>query len=149
MDPSDRADTLVAKFIRAARKKMKLTLEQFGTEFGRTKGNVHAWEQGLHEPAFLVLVEISNRSGLSLPGLTAPATGTLISEAMPPYFESRLEQSLHTIGKAIAEVPVEHRQELADDMHQWALYGGREKHRQAVAESIQRRDDLPNKRSGT
>lgn len=49
---------------------MGLTLEAFGETFGRTKANVHAWEKGLHEPAYALLLEISRASGIPLPGST-------------------------------------------------------------------------------
>lgn len=60
-----------------------------------------------------------------------------------------IEEALETLGIAIAAVPDSHRQELADDMRQWALYGGRDKHRAAVAESLARRDLDASKRTGT
>lgn len=60
-----------------------------------------------------------------------------------------LEQALEMLGIALAAVPEAHRQEVADDMRQWALYGGRDKHRAAVAESLARRAPDAGKRTGT
>lgn len=68
-------------------------------------------------------------------------------EATPPT----LEQALEIIGIAIAAVPESRRQELADDMRQWALYGGRERHKDAVWESLSLRHvaDEESKPTGT
>jgi hypothetical protein len=49
----------IAAFVRSARKAMGLTLEAFGERFGRTKANVHGWENDKHEPAYAVLAAIA------------------------------------------------------------------------------------------
>lgn len=57
----------IALFVRAARKALKLTQEQFGDKFNRTKANANAWELGRHEPAFSLLKVMSFESGVPLP----------------------------------------------------------------------------------
>lgn len=47
-----------------------------------------------------------------------------------------VDRALEVLSIALAAVPEVRRQELADDMRQWALYGGKEKHRAAVADSL-------------
>lgn len=58
----------VATFVRAARAAMQETGDVFGERFGTKKGNVGAWEAGLHEPSYASLVAMSNLSGVPLPG---------------------------------------------------------------------------------
>lgn len=65
----------VAAFIKAARKKMGLTLEAFGDLFSRSKANVHGWERGLHEPPFAVLAAISKAAEIPLPNSTHQEVG--------------------------------------------------------------------------
>jgi transcriptional regulator with XRE-family HTH domain len=56
----------------------------------------------------------------------------------PAHTPPTLAEALEQLGIAIAAVPESLRAELADDLRQWAIYGGRDKHRAAVAETLQR-----------
>lgn len=84
----------IAAFVKAARKNLALTLEAFGEAFGRTKANVHAWEKGLHEPSFALLVAISKASGVPLPGMLVPGgdggapTDRTVSEAQWEFLQA-------------------------------------------------------------
>lgn len=60
-----------------------------------------------------------------------------------------LEEALERLGMALAEVPKPQREDVADDLHHWAMHGGRDIHRAAVAESLARSNDVPTKLTGT
>lgn len=47
-----------------------------------------------------------------------------------------LDDALRRIGEELAQVPVENRQELADNLRLWAMYGGKSSHLVAVRESL-------------
>lgn len=78
----------VAKFVRNARASMGLIQEDFAYKFNCTKGNVSAWEQGRHEPAFAVLCAISAESNVPLP-----------VGAKPDFFPANTSV-IHSPGKA-------------------------------------------------
>lgn len=64
-------------WIKAARTGAGMTLEGLGERLGRTKGNVHGWEKGLHEPSLSQVLKIAEvtKADLSLiEGWPAPAT---------------------------------------------------------------------------
>jgi len=67
-------DSPVAFFIKKARKTLKQNQDEFGKLYGCTKGNVSLWENGLHEPSYAALADMSKRSGVPLPGILLPFT---------------------------------------------------------------------------
>jgi phage repressor protein C with HTH and peptisase S24 domain/transcriptional regulator with XRE-family HTH domain len=62
----------IAKFVRDARAAMGLTQQEFADRFSCTKGNVSAWENGRHEPAYALLDVMANASGVPLPQVKHP-----------------------------------------------------------------------------
>lgn len=67
-------ETPIATFVRNARARMGLSQEALGDLYDNTKGNVSAWENGRHDPPVSVLVDLSKRSGVALPGLPTAIT---------------------------------------------------------------------------
>jgi len=60
-------DTYTADWVKAARAKAGLTLEQLGDLVGRTKANVGHWEKGKHSPSYAQMIAISRVTGHPLP----------------------------------------------------------------------------------
>lgn len=58
----------IAIFAREARSSLCVTQDQLAEILGCTKGNVSAWENGRHEPAYQMLLKLSRMSGVALPG---------------------------------------------------------------------------------
>jgi transcriptional regulator with XRE-family HTH domain len=65
---ADRQDSEIARFVKAARTSLKLTQEQLGELYGKTKGNVSAWENGRHEPSHTIIDDIAKRARIPMPG---------------------------------------------------------------------------------
>lgn len=134
---SQEAPTDVRTFIARARKALGMTLEEFGAKFGRTKSNAHAWEKGLHEPAFVLLQQMSLESGVPLPGsvvksaasarqspLTEPAgvaVRNAIAHGLP---EDHLRELLDELGKQLSKAPSTSREAIAANLVGWARDGG-------------------------
>lgn len=57
----------IALFVKAVRSALGKTQDDFAYMYGRTKGNVSAWENGRHEPTYATLADMSARSGVPLP----------------------------------------------------------------------------------
>lgn len=76
---------------------------------------------------------------------TDHSTHQLYARQEPPPYQDPITEALSALSVAIAAVPDNLRQELADDMRQWALYG-RDSHRNAVAETLKRRNTPSRKR---
>lgn len=74
-------DSEIAAFVRRARQASGKSQEEFGQLFGRTKGNVSAWETGRHEPAYAVLDKMSAETRVPLPSsLRAISKGVTATE---------------------------------------------------------------------
>jgi SOS-response transcriptional repressor LexA len=54
-------------FVKTARAKLGKTQEEFAEMYNCTKGNVSAWENARHEPAYALLRDMAERSGIPLP----------------------------------------------------------------------------------
>ncbi len=57
----------IALFVKTVRSKLDKTQEEFAEIYNCTKGNVSAWENGRHEPAYALLRDMTERSGIPLP----------------------------------------------------------------------------------
>lgn len=64
MTPTD-----VAEWIRKARRAKEWTQQKLGDELGVSKANISHWETSKHEPSFLQLLKISQKTGLALPAV--------------------------------------------------------------------------------
>lgn len=88
--------------------------------------------------------------GIGLPGWTDGYTAREPEMAAP--FSPRagsgsgLDQALARLGKALANVPPDDREEVGDALRQWAKYGGRATYGQIVATLL---SDPPSKRIAT
>lgn len=68
-------NTVIAKWVRAAREHAQLSGEQLGTklalelgtERGNTKANISHWEKERHQPSMLQMLAIAKITGLRLP----------------------------------------------------------------------------------
>lgn len=60
-------DDFSAEWVKAARAKAGLTLEQLGELVGRTKANVSHWEKGKHSPSYAQMLVLSRVTGHPLP----------------------------------------------------------------------------------
>jgi len=56
----------IPEWIKKARAHAKLTQTELGERIGRTKGNVSAWEKGLHEPSYSQMLQIADLTGFPL-----------------------------------------------------------------------------------
>jgi len=65
-------DSVIARYVRQARKATGMNQQRFGEEVGRTKANVSAWENGRHEPSWDLLQKIQRASGVAMPTGTEP-----------------------------------------------------------------------------
>lgn len=65
-------DSVIARYVRQARKATGLNQQLFGEEVGRTKANVSAWENGRHEPSWDLLQKMQRLSGVPMPTGTDP-----------------------------------------------------------------------------
>lgn len=58
----------IHEWVKAARKKARMTMEQLAAALEMTKGNVFHWEHGNHKPSFVQILKIKNVTGMeSLP----------------------------------------------------------------------------------
>lgn len=127
----------VKTFIARARKALGLTLEEFGAKFGRTKSNAHGWEKGLHEPAFALLQQMSQESGVPLPGSLEGAiaqdrkspltdkTGVQVRNAIAHGMPSdHLRGLLAELGDQLSKAPSTSREAIAANLVGWARDGG-------------------------
>jgi transcriptional regulator with XRE-family HTH domain len=73
----------IAMFIKAVRKALNLTQEDFGDLYNCTKGNVSGWENGRYEPPYSTLSDMSERTGIALPNSDEPAADVVISGQTP------------------------------------------------------------------
>jgi transcriptional regulator with XRE-family HTH domain len=69
------------EWIKAARAHAGLSGESLGERIGRTKGNISAWENGLHEPSVSQVIQIGNVTGYPLTPLFAAAHGNVAEQA--------------------------------------------------------------------
>ena len=60
-------DEITSEWVKAARAKAGLTLEQLGDLVGRTKSNVAQWEKGKHSPSYAQMLALSKVTGHPLP----------------------------------------------------------------------------------
>lgn len=97
-------DSEIAKFVRAARGALQLTQTEFADKFNCTKGNVSAWEQGRHEPAFAVLNTMASVSGVELPlasELAPEVPEVLFSKKQEENPRSQRLRAVHQANAAI------------------------------------------------
>jgi putative transcriptional regulator len=68
----------MSELVRAVRRKLKMTQEEFAHQLGITVGTVNRWENGRFRPSKLAratLVEFATKHGLSLETLAHEASG--------------------------------------------------------------------------
>ena len=61
-----------ADFVIGVRKALTWTQEQLAEEFGKSKGNISAWENNRHNPSLAQMQRMSLLSGIPLPGTAEP-----------------------------------------------------------------------------
>lgn len=66
----------MSALVRALRRELKMTQEEFAHELGITVGTVNRWENGRFRPSKLAkatIVEFAERHGLNIEGITKKA----------------------------------------------------------------------------
>lgn len=110
-------DSDIAKFVRAARKKLEMSGDTLAAIFGQTRGNVSAWENGRHEPPYATLLKLSDMAGLPLPGQVDAWPFQTISRAewkeLQDWQKSGIEVKLREFIEATSE-PIYPRPALED-----------------------------------
>ena len=69
----------MSALVRALRRELKMTQEEFAHELGITVGTVNRWENGRFRPSKLAkatIAEFAERHGLNLEGITKKAHAT-------------------------------------------------------------------------
>ncbi len=92
-------DSVIAHYVRQARKATGLSQQRFGEEVGRTKANVSAWENGRHEPSWDLLQKIQRASGVAMPTGSEPK---LKANTQRESYDSRRDQT--AVRASVAEM---------------------------------------------
>jgi phage repressor protein C with HTH and peptisase S24 domain len=79
----------IREWVRAARKRADMTMEQLGEAMGRSKGAISHWETGKYVPSYEQIKRISDLTGYPMPdAASAPAEG--LASPAPQHHGNRL-----------------------------------------------------------